>query len=321
LQAIAPDSHGDRNYRRAKYHVKSFLSPIRLLDAAQSGSLPLAEKLLNNGVPVDSCNHSGETALHVAVKNGHYDIVALLLDRKADIGRRDSEGNTAIHHAVSTLLLDRNADIGRRDGEENPAIQLATLLLERGANPKAKNKSGKSALDLAKDLENTPEDGMSRLLRAPPLLCGPKVSQPAAPVVKRPKTPTSKHAVRACKDFRAVAMEFFIIEGIEKRSREPYCPTVYDLLYDHDKGPQQILEKSRSDTKVPPRCTWYHLPANNVRHDVSSFREETNLKNDQITWVEVYLVSRLHAYTAYTILRISFRRLATKACLLCTVCS
>jgi hypothetical protein len=255
LQAIAPDGHGDRNYRRAKYHVKSFVSPIRLLDAAQSGHFPLVEKLLNNGVPADSCNHSGETALHVAVKNGHYDIVALLLDRNADIGRRDGEENTAIHHAVNTRV-----------------VQLATLLLERGANPKAKNKSGKSALDLANALENTPENEMSRLLRAPPLLSGPKVSQPAAPVVKRPKPPTSTHAVLACKDFRAVAMEFFIIKGIEKRSREPYCPTVYDLLYDNDKGPQQILEKSRGDTKEPPRCTWYHLPANNVRHDVSSFQ-------------------------------------------------
>jgi ankyrin repeat protein len=74
------------------------------------------------------------TALHLAAAGDQPDITAALIRRKADLNRPDRQGCTPLMLAVES-------------GSERSIV----LLVERGADPKVKNKEGKTALDLARE--------------------------------------------------------------------------------------------------------------------------------------------------------------------------
>lgn len=79
----------------------------------------LAQLLLDKGVPVDSTNGLGMTALHIVVLHGGPDAARWLLDRGADVNAMDTE--------LCSTPLGWAARFGRED--------MARLLLERGADP------------------------------------------------------------------------------------------------------------------------------------------------------------------------------------------
>jgi len=58
--------------------------PDPLFRAARSGDLPGVEQALGEGVPIDSVDRYGSTALSMAASNGHIEVVALLLEKGAD---------------------------------------------------------------------------------------------------------------------------------------------------------------------------------------------------------------------------------------------
>ena len=78
--------------------------------------------LLDKGADVAATNEYGWTALHWAAQEGHKDVVALLLDKGADVAATDEYGWTALHWAaqgghkdVVALLLDKGADVAATD--------------------------------------------------------------------------------------------------------------------------------------------------------------------------------------------------------------
>ncbi|XP_076804273.1 uncharacterized protein LOC143448417 isoform X6 [Clavelina lepadiformis] len=137
-----------------------------LLRAARSGNL---EKLINlldqENVDISTANSSGLTALHLAAKEGHNDVIIELLSRSADINQQTKRGNSALHIAslagklpVVQLLLEKGADpnsqaqnaftplyMAAQEGHED----IVDYLLKHGANQSISTEDGFTPLAVA----------------------------------------------------------------------------------------------------------------------------------------------------------------------------
>ncbi|OCK78275.1 ankyrin repeat protein, partial [Lepidopterella palustris CBS 459.81] len=102
---------------------------------------------------------NGFTAIHVAASNGKDDVLRVLLDAGMDINARTSNGNSPLDSAINgghlstvMLLVESGANINHLNEFEETAVHLAAFaenrailkyLLERGASPNARAKSGR----------------------------------------------------------------------------------------------------------------------------------------------------------------------------------
>lgn len=138
-----------------------------LARAAAEGDRVTAQSALKLGAnPSARCGKERRTALHAAAAAGHADIVELLLNAGADANARDKFGQTVLWKvarngdlAITRLLLARGADVEARDfdSEQTPLMQAVLLdrpevvnaLLAAGADPRATDADGLSALDYA----------------------------------------------------------------------------------------------------------------------------------------------------------------------------
>ncbi|KAK3087551.1 hypothetical protein FSP39_007467 [Pinctada imbricata] len=121
-----------------------------LLDAINKGDMIRVRKLLEEGISPNSKDIYGQTALKVAIKSGHQDVVQELIDKGADISCRDSNGQCNFQHLMQDgvlsheyiiSVLDSVNDIQERDhltGEsylhllrnrENDGVHTVSLLL------------------------------------------------------------------------------------------------------------------------------------------------------------------------------------------------
>ena len=105
-----------------------------LLIAAESGHDKVVELLLDRGANIDKKDYLGMTALMIAAESGHDKVVELLLDRGAHIDEEDIFGGTVLIYAASM-------NIGYQNG-----IEILQLLLRRGATVDKKDKSGRTPL-------------------------------------------------------------------------------------------------------------------------------------------------------------------------------
>lgn len=104
-------------------------------------SSAMVQLLLENGASVnvaDKVQHW--TSLHFASRDGKPVLVSLLLKRGARVDAVDVYGNTPLLRALTA--------------HQNVA-EVITLLLEAGANPHLRNKTGVSPLELAKRLNRS----------------------------------------------------------------------------------------------------------------------------------------------------------------------
>jgi len=110
----------------------------------------------------------GWPPLHLAAHFGHGDAVDALLEARADVHARSTNGehNTALHAALAgragarivSRLLARGADVNARAAGDHTALheaafrgnlELTQLLLAHGADATIRNQEGKTALDFA----------------------------------------------------------------------------------------------------------------------------------------------------------------------------
>ncbi|RMZ72366.1 ankyrin repeat [Pyrenophora seminiperda CCB06] len=85
-----------------------------------------------DGVDVNSQDSDGKSALQLAARRGHLDVVRALVEDSAELDIRNSKGETALYWAV-------------RSGHD----AIAELLLAKGADPMIEDSEGWTALDWA----------------------------------------------------------------------------------------------------------------------------------------------------------------------------
>ncbi|RFN44923.1 tetratricopeptide repeat domain-containing protein [Fusarium flagelliforme] len=105
---------------------------MNLLEAASRGSRKQVLRLLQRGADVGLEDENGETALSHAARSGYHATVKLLLLHGADINSKDDNGETALSHAA-------------RNGYD----ATVKLLLSYGADVNSKDRSGETALSYA----------------------------------------------------------------------------------------------------------------------------------------------------------------------------
>lgn len=116
--------------------------------------LAISIVLLEKHTPCTAQDYYGRTPLHLAVLDGHEEVVKELLDYGVDTSTADFKGWTALHLAaqgyslgVLRLLLERGADMAARDGEgmtplhfayQKGVTRMIDCLVEKGANREVK---------------------------------------------------------------------------------------------------------------------------------------------------------------------------------------
>ncbi|KAI1767480.1 ankyrin repeat-containing domain protein, partial [Hypoxylon sp. FL1150] len=136
--------------RRELKDDKAFTSPLH--EAAAAGHLNVIRILLDSGLPVDSMNSNGRTALFLALSNDHKEVVSELFSRGATIPHGEKYSASALKQAVIHGNLDATRRLLRStalEGETNIDIEspltdavkgdfadIVRELLEAGANPK-----------------------------------------------------------------------------------------------------------------------------------------------------------------------------------------
>lgn len=144
------------------------LSPFLL--ALGCRSLKCIELLLDHGADITAVDSSGNSALHLAVRNNHIDVVKFVLDQGLGIDRKNVIDETALHVAAKMgkfeacqLLINRGAMVNLRvqwTGEtpltlavgralaKFEASKIIDLLLKSGADVEDKA-GGRSVLEIA----------------------------------------------------------------------------------------------------------------------------------------------------------------------------
>jgi ankyrin repeat protein len=89
--------------------------------------------LLDQGAVINSARQDGVTPLFIAVQDGQQDVVALLLEKGADVNMQARVGGVTLLH------------IGAYRGDE----KIVALLLQHGADKNARMSSGERPVDLA----------------------------------------------------------------------------------------------------------------------------------------------------------------------------
>ena len=131
-----------------------------LIEAARQGDMAAARTALENGADVNTHDAGGRTPLIWAELAHSPQIVRMLVDRGADVKVRDSRGGTALVYASSvgepevvSMLLDKGADVDEgmplASAIEFGNTETAELLLNRGANIRARGESRQTPLDIA----------------------------------------------------------------------------------------------------------------------------------------------------------------------------
>jgi ankyrin repeat protein len=134
----------------ARARIWTFVLALMAPGSAMGGDGPTLHELaardrvgqiaraVEGGVPVDSRDRQGRTALHVAAAEAHLFTAMLLIAKGADPNARDRAGRTPLHVA---------ADGERR--KEGERFQIAKLLLAKGADRRLRDGDGLQPVDYA----------------------------------------------------------------------------------------------------------------------------------------------------------------------------
>lgn len=144
-----------------------------LMQAAIEGNVPMTKLLLSKKAQLELKNLVGDTALAVAVGNDQYDVARVLVKNgaDADILMGDENKETLFMRSFSSdrnfalIILKKNPKVINKtdalgetalfDSARYGSAEDVKILLKKGASKKLINKAGKTALDAAKEANNS----------------------------------------------------------------------------------------------------------------------------------------------------------------------
>lgn len=125
--------------------------------------------------------HDLSTPLHWAIRSQHNGILALLLEKGAELNAKNREGRTPLHEAILggnsvaiDMLLAKGASINAQDKTGSTPLHLAALfgnistierLLEHGADMNIQNNLGKTPLQMIMESHVTEKEKIIELFR------------------------------------------------------------------------------------------------------------------------------------------------------------
>ncbi len=147
-----------------------------LIHASTAGHTDVVEVLVNAGADANVMDSFGNTALLLACEKGYIEIVKLLLDGGANINQRVHTTVVFVksthapltkafdnkHIEIMELLLASGADIDIRDEKDrtilmkaskNGDVEMVKFLVDNKASIDAKDNSGKTAVDVAPNID------------------------------------------------------------------------------------------------------------------------------------------------------------------------
>jgi ankyrin repeat protein/truncated hemoglobin YjbI len=150
--------------------VPDWMLPRACRPDVSTNELHRVTVLLNYGASLDDRGRYGLTALHYAVRGGKIPLIKLLLERGAQVNALDESGLTPLLHLSKTrsksdpvpvmeLLAASGADVDARDENQGTLLMYfarhgkaepVQWLLAHGADPTARNKSGKTVAEIGR---------------------------------------------------------------------------------------------------------------------------------------------------------------------------
>lgn len=137
----------------------------RFVDWSRRGYLDMVEKLVKQGVNVDSMDLDGQRAITVAAQSGHDSVVGFLIDHGADPNLNDANGHSALwwashygHKGIVRRILGQNVSADSADEDSQTALcaasqggfeEIVYMLLKKGCNVDAATLYGKTPLMFA----------------------------------------------------------------------------------------------------------------------------------------------------------------------------
>lgn len=117
---------------------KNIFAQQQVYESIKAGRIEEVEKFINNGGDANLKNEDGESILHVAIWNGHFDIAKYLIDKGADVNIKNKTGSTLLKYAAIAGLYETawqpftNSASGKYT-QYPGQLEIAKLLISKGA--------------------------------------------------------------------------------------------------------------------------------------------------------------------------------------------
>jgi len=242
---------------------------ISILEAVSLGKIGAVKQHLAYGTDVNFKSENGETFLHLAVSEGHWDIVALLVKKGANVKTKETIfGYTPLHYTAKY---------------SNPQTkdEIITLLIENGADVNAKAKNGETPMDLLNDALDLPgfeslRTNTKNLLRKHGAKMGEELNggEPVAEAAN-PEPPTAKatdisiHDAAALGNIEAVKQHLAAGTDVNAKDQNGRIPLQLAAMKGHKEVAELLIaEGADVNAKSNGGSTPLHYAAHNSHKEI-----------------------------------------------------